>query len=373
MKLTISQPALAAVLAKGGSVAPRNHAVPIVRHVRIVASDGLLEVTSTDLDRWAEAETQAEVSEPGAAAVNAADLSALVGRHPKTGVISLELDSRSLIVKCGRSRVKMPTLPPEDFAAFSGPTSAVSFSLPGEVLANALARLKGATDKTGAHASLTGIFVGPGADSLRFVASNRHIVSCISLPLPPGAADAPSFIIPPETIDSVLRVFKGEPEVSISATSTSVSFAAGGVCITSKLIEGQFVPYQAIFEQRSERYLTAGRVDLSACVDRAKLSAEAEGAWSGLVMIPGDGVVGIKGANTYGGEAREEVEADVTAGYEPFGVNPDYIAHFLDALSGDSITIEQVDPKSRHLVYSAEDPNYFGCFAGLKINAAMVA
>ena len=81
MKFTISQPDLAAVLAKGGAVAKKNATIAILSNVRLFVADDLLSVASTDLDRFAEARTPVELSEPGCVTVPAAGLAALIGRQ----------------------------------------------------------------------------------------------------------------------------------------------------------------------------------------------------------------------------------------------------------------------------------------------------
>jgi DNA polymerase-3 subunit beta len=367
MKLTIAQPVLAALLAKGGAVAPKNHPVPILNHVRLTAG-AFLAVASTDGDRFAEASDEAQIETEGATTVNAAALSALISRYPRDGVVSLELETPSLLrVKCGRSRVGMPALPVGDFPDWAAIKGAVAYTMAGPDLAAAFARVKGLTMP--APNTWEGIFVELGEGTLNVVAYNGHAMGWLRLPMPEGAVEAPPMILAAATVDAVTRLFKGSAEVTIHASEEKVVFEADGAKLASKLIVGKVPPYQRLIEQRGEKVISLDRAEFLACLDRAVLSAESEGALHMVTASPGDDGLELKARNHKGGEALESMAFEGVA-FEPAGFNPPNLRSILAGIPGERFVIEEVIRDSRYLIHGEGDESFIAGIAPIKLGGA---
>lgn len=372
MHITVTQKFLAAALARGADVAPKKSAIQILSHVRLVAdADGTVAVATTDLDRFAEAHCEAKVLTPGSVMVPAVEFTTLIGKHGKDAEIELTATGGALVVKSGRSKVKLPTLPADDFPAWANDAPLAEFVIGGPAFERTIARVRFAASQEEIRYYLQGLLfeADPRGEVLNVVATDGHRLALSSIPLPEGAEECPRCIVPSEAIDAATRIFKGTGEIILAFTEKGVSFTADGLRLSAKLIDGNFPDYTRIVPQRGQPGITFKRADFVDCLDRANVLAEREGAYNAIEATPGDGVLTLEAKNKSGGEAVEVLTAIIDPGFERFGFNPRYAAQFLASLAVDELTIEQSDPNAPHLFHSPQAPDFTGVLMPVRVGA----
>lgn len=379
MKLSIPQPTLAGLVAKGGSVAPKSSPAPIVTNVRLTAAGGFLLVASTDMDRYAEAKGVAAVEAEGDITVPAAALAALVARLPRDKEVSLEMDGAHLIVKCGRSRSKLPTLPADLFQSWIDGEGGAAFTMTGADFVSAFSSVRPMTNPTGlTYAMLQGVHVAIGGSVMQLAGTNRNMVGFRRFDLEDLVAET-AVTIPNETVDTALRMFKGEEEVTISISQHKAEFSNHALRLGSKLIADPF-PMAAIcgfFTSPVAASLSVSRLALIESVERAKLGAEAEGQLAVVILIPRGGELEVKGYNLTGGEVRDAVEAEIGDDFAFAAFDPRYLLTVLSGLPDDEIEIRQIASSNgeriNHLFACPARPEFTGLVAAVRSNEAMAA
>jgi DNA polymerase-3 subunit beta len=372
MKLTITHADLLAVVSKGGSVAPKSSPSPILNHVRLVASEGFLAVASSDLDRFAESKAVAEVEEQGSTTVNAAALSALVARLPRDKGVSLEIEGGHLIVKAGRSRSKLATLPAEDFPEWVDPQIGQTvFTLKGADFAEHFGRVRPFTEPNGfTKPMLQGVSIAASGDKMTFLAMDMIMAGRTALDVDTAFDEV---IVPNEAIDAATRMFKTEEEVTVAVSRNVVTFSNYAHRLGSKLIEGQFPDVQKALEFETTGSATVSRPDLVAAVERAVLGAAKEGQWECIILKPGENSIEVKGANTDGNEVRDEVEAAFGSEgpFRALAFSPRRLAAILNALPDDEIEIRQ---NANNCIFVATGaPEFSSLISPLRSNVATAA
>jgi DNA polymerase-3 subunit beta len=371
MRLTIEQSLLAGALARGAVVAPKTHNIPILTHVRLTAgADGQLAVASSDLERFAEAYISATVEAPGQITVPGQAFVTLINKHPKNGTISLELEGATLVVKCGRSKVKLPILSVEDFPAWADEPAAAEFVISGQAFSRAVNRVRFAAASDIARPMLQGVALHATEDALRFVATDGNRLAISAMPLPEGAeAMTDVLIMPTQTLDVALGIFKGLDEVHVAFTSRAVNLTSDGLRLSSKLIEGPFPDYMRVVPTEGfGNLIQFKRADFVDCLERANVLV-GEGAYSSIVATPTDGSLKLQSQNQKGGEAQEELSAVIAPGFKKFGFSPRFAAQFLASLSVDELCIEQGDPNGPHRIVSPEAPDFTGVLMPMRVAA----
>src|SRR5207253_7603453 len=96
-----------------------------------------LTVTATDLDSAIKIAIGGKIAQPGAICAPARMLLDIVKRLPEAAEVSLELDAVAgqILIRAGRSRFRVPTLPADQFPALNPPDSSTSFEIAGGQLA----------------------------------------------------------------------------------------------------------------------------------------------------------------------------------------------------------------------------------------------
>src|ERR1700709_875821 len=117
MKVTIERSALLKALGHVHRIVERRNTIPILSNVLIEASEGRLALKSTDLDLEATETAPADVTQPGAITVAAHVIYDIVRKLPDGAQVGLEIapDSGQLLLRSGRSRFFLQSLPASDF------------------------------------------------------------------------------------------------------------------------------------------------------------------------------------------------------------------------------------------------------------------
>lgn len=248
MKLSFQRDAAVRLIDRVASVVKKSHTIAIMQNVLLEAAEGRLTITGTNGDMEATASIQAEVAEPGALTLSADTFGTIVRNLPGGANISMSLEDTRVHVNSGRSRYKLPWLNAKDYPRFS----TKDLPAPFECATSEFARL---LDKT-AFAALAGdarpILCGvhltvvdgeEGAKTLRAVATDIGYMAIIDTEAPEGCEGFPSIVLPSSTVAVVSKLLADGEIARLAWTKGKFQILAGGVTLTSKLVDGQYVEY----------------------------------------------------------------------------------------------------------------------------------
>jgi DNA polymerase-3 subunit beta len=317
MRLLIGKQELARVMANVGRVVESRNTIPILGHVMLAAAGGGLAVTGTDLDIVATASATADIEKDGAVCVDAKLFGDIVKRI--SGDISLSLEAEKLIVKSGRSRFSLATLPAADFPDLGGGTFTAEFDLD---IAAMFAPVSFAISNEETRFYLNGVyFQSTEGDSSVAVATDGHRLARNFGPALPTFA---GIIVPRKTV-SLLP--KGEVRVSVS--DTKIRIVAGDFVLTSKLIDGTFPDYNRVIPTQNDKSVAVDRDAMMGAAERVVTVSSEKSRAVKLAIAPGS--IGLS-ARSDVGDAQDEVAADYTG--EPFdmGFNSQYLRDVFGVL-----------------------------------------
>ena len=117
MKFTVNREKLQKALQRVGSIIGSRSMLPVLGNVMIQAEEGVLTLTTTDLEIRISTKVDAVVEEAGVTTAPARKLASLVGCFVGTDVV-FEVDDKDHIkIKCGTSHFTLLGLPAADFPA----------------------------------------------------------------------------------------------------------------------------------------------------------------------------------------------------------------------------------------------------------------
>lgn len=377
MKLTLERDALLFALERAGRVVERRNTIPILSNIKVAAeAGGRLTLSGTDLDMAVTTSATAEVAEAGETTFPAETVAAFVKKLPAGSTVTLETaDKDRIVLKAGRSRITVPTLPVADFPDFAAGEMTCRFTLPAASLATLIERVGFAISTEETRYYLNGIHLHiaagaedatPGADGvgggagragLRLVgvATDGHRLALHRMAAPDGAEALPPLILPRKAVAEIARLIKplGEAEVTLEASATRLCLATGATRLATKLIDGTFPEYDRVIPKDNEAVATLDAAALDAAVGRvATVSSE-----RGRAVKFGfeQDLLTLSVSNPDTGEARDEVTA--AYGGEPFeiGFNGTYVAEMLAVLPGKTARLAMKDAGSPLLVTAEGD------------------
>lgn len=304
MHLTINRAALSRAITAAGRAVESRNTVPILSNLLLTATDDGLTVTGTDLDVVVTIQAQADVRAPGAVCVDAKLLGDIAKKAGADDVL-LSLDDDRLIVKSGRSRFALQTLPAADFPTMGAATYAATFDID---LAALFAPVQFAISNEATRYYLNGVYFHGGGGKITAVATDghrlsRHIIN----------EDFIAFvgvIVPTKTVGLLPKGV-----VTVQVSDNKIRIDADGLEIISKLIDGTFPDYERVIPTENDRVVTVDRDTMMKAADRVASISSERGKAVKLAVAPG-GIVLSSRSDV--GTAEDEVAADYSG--EPFEI-----------------------------------------------------
>lgn len=298
-----------------------------------------LSMIGTDLDLTVRAELTASATVDGVCVIPAR-LATDIVRAVEPGAVTFALDEGEAVISAGRSRFTLRSLPPEEFLRTADPHGeAVTVEAAG--LAAALSQVVRAASRDDARPILTGVLMAAEAGGLRLVATDSYRLALRDLPGTTVLAEGQHVLVPARALSELTRILSGAAVVTVRLGTDEASFEVGDIRLTTRLIEGDFPNYQQLIPSAYPNRLVVAREALLDAVRRVKLLAR-EATPVRLTM--GSDVLELTAVTQDVGQAHEEVDAKYEGAAMVVAFNPDFLIEGIEAVGGDEVSIETVDP-----------------------------
>jgi len=362
MKAKIERANLLRCLSHVQSVVERRNTIPILSNVLIEAdAGGRIKVMATDLDLQV-VETMAanSVETPGALTVSAHLLFDIARKLPDGGEVSLEAAENRLVIKAGRSRFQLPTLPRDDFPVIVEGDLPTSFELPARLLAELIDRTRFAISTEETRYYLNGIFLHVADDGrpvLKAAATDGHRLARYTIDQPEGAAGMPDVIVPRKAVAELRKLLDEaiDGNVGIDLSPSKIRFTLGGeggVVLTSKLIDGTFPDYSRVIPTGNDKLLKLDPKSFFAGVDRvATIATEKTRA---VKMVLDTDKVTLTVTSPDNGTANEELAADYRSDPIEIGFNATYLKEVLAQIDSETVELHFADAGAPTLIRKDE-------------------
>jgi DNA polymerase-3 subunit beta len=362
MKATIERATLLRCLSHVQSVVERRNTIPILSNVLLeAAAGGSLRLMATDLDlQVVEVLPAVSVDTPGAITVSAHLLFDIARKLPDGSQVGLDSSDNRLVIKAGRTRFQLPTLPRDDFPVIVEGDLPTSFEVPATLLAQLIDRTRFAISTEETRYYLNGIFLhvaeedaGSGGPVLKAAATDGHRLARFTLPRPEGAQGMPDVIVPRKCVAELRKLLEEahDTSVQVDLSASKIRFTFGGengVVLTSKLIDGTFPDYSRVIPTGNDKLLRLDPRSFYEGVDRvATIATEKTRA---VKMALESDKVTLSVTSPDNGTAAEELAADYGASGLEIGFNANYLKDILSQIEGDTVELHLADAGAPTLI-----------------------
>jgi DNA polymerase-3 subunit beta len=320
---------------------------PITANVAIQVNNGYAVLTATDMDCKMSMSIEVDVSVAGSTTIPAAKLLDCLKKSATDTVDVSEKDNKA-IVKSGKSRFTLGTLPFEDFPFLNGEYKA-SLTMPARDLLDMLDDVDYAMHTEEAYHYLNGVYVHNVDGALRVVATDGNRLSLVSSS---AVGDFKGVIIPRKTVGILKKSLASAGDVKISAGENLICFDIGGLQIVSKLVDGQFPDYERIIPKEFASEFKCNTANVIGAFER--MSVASDGKTNGVKVSVAGNVLKFEAA-TADSSASDEIEAEYTGDEFAFKVNYKLIVDALRRVSTENTVIKFNNPSTPILVSSEND------------------
>lgn len=356
MKFDILRDTLLAPIQSVIGVVERRQTMPILANLLVSASAGKLSVTATDMEVELVAETPVDGADVGEVTVPARKLLDICRALPEGASVSVVLDKGRLVLRSGRSRFSLATLPAADFPAVEDIRVQRSFSLPQKALRELINRTAFSMAQQDVRYYLNGLLFETSDKHLRAVATDGHRLALCDLETDLGEMPAQQVILPRKGVLELLRLLPDTEDVAqVELGTNHVRVQLPGLRFTSKLIDGRFPEYDRVVPKGGDKIITVERQALKEALTRAAILSNEK--YRGIRLNLEDGRLRIQAHNPEQEEAEDEVEVQYTGSELEIGFNVSYLLDALAALEGEQVVLTMTDSNSSCLIQEPDNQN----------------
>jgi len=349
---------LLAPLAAVSGIIERRHTLPILSNVLIDGSAETLSFLATDIEIQISARSALAGSRDARAlTVGARKLLDILRALPEDAEVSLQPQDKRLVVKAGRSRFSLQTLPAEDFPRLAKATGEVArFALPQKALRHLLGLVQYAMAQQDIRYYLNGLLMVVEGGELKVVATDGHRLAFAALPL--GASlPRQEAIVPRKTVVELTKLLAdSDDEVRIELSGTQAAFSFSAIELVSKLIDGKFPDYTRVIPTQHKNRLQIGREPLRQALQRAAILSNEK--FRGVRWVLTDGSLKIVSSNADQEEAQEELEVSYAGDALDIGFNVNYLLDVLNNVASSELECAFGDSSSSALISYASEKGF---------------
>jgi len=353
--LKASQDKILSALQSVAGIVERRHTLPILANVLIRKTGSQIQLTTSDLEIQIRTSAELDGDEGNfTTTVGARKLIDILRSMPSDQSVSLESSQNKLILKGGKSRFTLQTLPAEDFplvqeAASYGPI----FSVPQKTLKALLNQVSFAMAVHDIRYYLNGILFVAEGKQLSLVATDGHRLAFSSATLD---VEVPrqEVILPRKTVLEMQRLLSDkEGAIEMQFAGNQAKFSFEGMEFVTKLVEGKFPDYNRVIPKNHKNIITLGRAPLLASLQRTAILTSEK--FKGVRLNIEPGTLRVASNNAEQEEAVDELDIDYGGDAIEIGFNVTYLIDALANMNQDMVKIELADSNSSALLTIPDD------------------
>ncbi|MBT6275545.1 MAG: DNA polymerase III subunit beta [Chromatiales bacterium] len=357
MRFSIEAEALLKPLQAVHSVVERRQALPILSNVLMVAKDGVLTLTGTDMEVELVARTDAEDLEDGDVTVPARKFVDICRSLPADAIVKFEVDGERAVVKCGRSRFNLATLSAADYPASEPPVNASRVRLPRGQLKRLIELTQFAMAQQDVRYYLNGMLFELEGNTVRAVATDGHRLALAEVEAE-EATDGASrqLIMPRKGVLELAKLLAADDEpVDLVVSTNAVRLDTEKLGFNTKLIDGRFPEYQRVIPSRDacDKEIIADREALRRALQRTAILSNEK--YRAVRLSLESGQLMVVASNPEQEQAEDVVEVDYEGESLEIGFNVQYLIDALTTVPSESVRLYLTDSNSSCLILPADN------------------
>ena len=349
--LKATQDKVLAVLQSVAGIVERRHTLPILANVLLRKTGNAIQLTTSDLEIQIRTTAQLDGDDDGsfATTLGARKLIDILRSMPGDQTVSVESNQDKLVLKGGKSRFTLQTLPAEDFplvqeSASFGPT----FSVPQKTLKGLMNQVAFAMAVQDIRYYLNGILFVAEGQQLSLVATDGHRLAFASATLD---VEVPKqeVILPRKTVIELQRLLSdADATIDMCFANNQAKFSFGAMEFVTKLVEGKFPDYNRVIPKNHKNSVTLGRAPLLASLQRTAIMTSDK--FKGVRLSVEPGTLRVASNNAEQEEAVDELDIDYSGDSIDIGFNVTYLIDALASMGQDMVKVDLADGNSSALL-----------------------
>jgi DNA polymerase-3 subunit beta len=350
MKFSADREAILTPLQAVIGVVERRQTMPVLANVLISGRDDRISLTATDLEVELVAQAPVTLQQAGEITVPGRKFLDIIRALPDKANVTFSVEGERAVVKSGKSRFTLSTLPATDFPTVEDIRAEQGLRVEQATLKRLLEKTHFSMAQQDVRYYLNGMLFEIVGNALRTVATDGHRLAYCETLLESPAADAQQVIVPRKGVLELQRLLGTDGNVELTVGSNHIRAQIGDIRFTSKLIDGKFPEYGRVIPADPPKKVQADRDLLRSALQRAAILSNEK--YRGIRLALRDNVLVLQAHNPEQEEAEEELEVSYAGDEVEIGFNVNYLLDALAAVDGNEVAIGLTDANNSCLLTS---------------------
>lgn len=275
MKIICTQENLKSGLLSVGKIVSTNNTLPILSYILIKTENGLLKLSSTNLEIATTTFVRCKIEQEGEFAVLSKTIIELINNLPNQNII-IEKINNQIKIETDNYHTLINILPGEEFPLIPTVEKKDTISIEAQGLKKSLDQVVHAASTNQTQPEISGILMEIEGNSIKIVGTDRYRLAEKKMVLKSPHGQNRQIIVPSKTIMEFSRIIgsqKGEVEMILSETQISLKF--NNTEIISRLVDGQYPDYKQIIPTGFTTTITTKKPELINALKTAAIFSQA--------------------------------------------------------------------------------------------------
>jgi len=355
MHIIISKEALLKPLTLVSGAIERKHTLPILSNVLIETSLESVKMTGTDMEVELIASTSPDnVIQAGAITVPAKKLFDICRSLPDGAEIEFKVEGHSAIVKSGKSRFSLSTLPASDYPNLEEWDTAEQIELTRHTIRALIESTHFSMANQDVRYYLNGMSFELESNIIRTVATDGHRLALAQQSITNGLAEQKQVIVPRKAVLEIIRLLEDDDAViQLHIGANHIRISDQNFIFTTKLVDGRFPDYRRVLPQGGDKTIVADKTMLKDVFQRVSILSNEK--FRGVRLNLSNGELLVSANNPEQEQAEESAVVDYAGDSLEIGFNVSYIIDVLNNIKTDTVKIMLADSNSSALIEGYDD------------------
>ena len=327
----------------------RRQTLPILSNLLLEIKPNSISLTASDMEVELVVYVEAKLDQTTRLTLPAKKILDICRALPEDSTLEFDIQNEKALIKSGKSRFTLATLPAQEYPVIDITDEAVDFSLSHEKLTNLLTNTQFAMAQQDVRYYLNGLLLEVADKSIKAVATDGHRLAFDETDIKKSSEETRQVIVPRKGVTELIRLLQtSENEANVKISKNHIQITSDNLSFTSKLIDGKFPDYQRVIPELSETVLTANREELKNSLARAAILSNEK--YRGVKVGFSKDSLRILAHNP----EKEEAEVEVGVTYQgeemEIGFNVNYIIDALSAIKTEKVILSVLNPNSSCLI-----------------------
>lgn len=356
MKIICTQENLKGGLATVGRIISPNNTLPILNNFLLKTENGLLKISSTNLEIAITTQIRCKIEEEGEVTVYSKTFSDLVNNLPNTN-LSLETQNGELKIEAENYHSHVKTLPAEEFPLIPQIEKTHSLFIPAQDLKKSLEEVVFAASVNQTQPEISGVLISV-SDTIRLAATDRYRLAEKKLKTEQKPVFSQDAILPQKTASEICRIIGNQADsVEVTLSSSQAGFVINSTQVISRLVDGQYPDYKEIIPTEFKAQAVIERKKFISALKTGGIFSQSSNSVS-ILLNQSVGNVSLESESSEVGKSKVEIPAEIQGEAGSLLLNFHYVLDCLNSIESEKVRLKIIDDNSPALIVPENDGSY---------------